>query len=319
MNLQEIISAFSKQTLLIVGDVMLDEYVWGDVHRISPEAPVPVLKVARRSMAPGGAANVAANAAVLGARVVLGGVVGADLAGEMLRGILQEKYGGADGLIIDPLRSTTVKTRIVAHHHHIVRVDVESHDELSTYVESSFLEWVEHQLPSITALVLSDYAKGFLSLGLTQRLITLARTRGYPIIVDPKTNDLSKYLGATVITPNQREAEDAAGIPIRDEASLTLVGNKLLAKLAETALLITRGADGMSLFVNGQAPSHVRTEAREVFDVTGAGDTGLAIMTLAVASGATLEEAMRIANKAAGIVVGKVGTATVSIKELMDE
>jgi len=316
-ELQEIIAAFPMQTLLIVGDVMLDEYIWGDVRRISPEAPVPIVEIRRRSYVPGGAANVAANAVALGARILLGGVVGADPSAEQLRTVLQQQCVGIDGMFVDASRPTTVKSRIVAHNQHVVRLDTEACDALSVQLETSLLSWIDLQLATVNAVVISDYAKGVLSFGLTQRLIAMAHSIGCPVIADPKTNNFSKYQGATVITPNQFEAEQATGMSIHDESSLHSVGDKLLANLKGSALLITRAAQGMSLFVQGQIPVHIPTEARDVYDVTGAGDTALTTFALAIAAGATLEQATCLANKAAGIVVGKVGTATVTVRELM--
>jgi D-beta-D-heptose 7-phosphate kinase/D-beta-D-heptose 1-phosphate adenosyltransferase len=318
-KLQEIVDAFPKKTVLIVGDAMLDEYIWGDVQRISPEAPVPVVVVTRRTFAPGGAANVAANVAGLGGRVMLGGVVGTDPQAEQLRNVLRQHGVEVEGLIADPERPTTVKTRIVAHSQHVVRVDAETRDTISSHLEDQILQWVEGYLPNTDVCVISDYAKGLVSPRLARELIAMARNANIPVIVDPKTNDLTKYRGATLITPNLNETQQAAGVAIADEATLLAAGQKLLSELNGTALLITRGAQGMSLFVKGQLPVHVAAEAREVFDVTGAGDTALVTVALSLAAGASMEEAMRLANKAAGIVVGKVGTATVSVEELQNK
>lgn len=318
-KLQEIVAAFSKKTVLIVGDVMLDEYIWGDVQRISPEAPVPVVEVKRRTFAPGGAANVAANVAGLGGRVLLVGVLGTDPQAEQLRGILRQHGVGVEGLITDPARPTTVKTRVIAHSQQVVRVDAETRDTIASDLEDQVLRWVEGYLPASDVCVISDYAKGVVSPRLARELIGRARNANVPVIVDPKTNDLTKYQGATLITPNLNETQQAAGVAIADEATLLVAGQKLLSVLSGTALLVTRGAQGMSLFVNGQPPVHVAAEAREVFDVTGAGDTALVTFALSLAAGASMEEAMRLANKAAGIVVGKIGTATVSVEELQNK
>ena len=318
-KLQEIVVAFPKKTVLIVGDVMLDEYIWGDVQRISPEAPVLVVEVKRRTFAPGGAANVAANVAGLGGRVLLVGVLGADPQAEQLRVILRQHGVGVEGLITDPARPTTVKTRVIAHSQQVVRVDAETRDTISSDLEDQVLRWVEGYLPASDVCVISDYAKGLVSPRLARELIGRARNANVPVIVDPKTNDLTKYQGATLITPNLNETQQAAGVAIGDEATLFAAIQKLLSLLNGTALLVTRGAQGMSLFVNGQPPVHVAAEAREVFDVTGAGDTALVTFALSLAAGASMEEAMRLANKAAGIVVGKVGTAAVSVAELQNK
>ena len=317
--LADLVATLPGRCVLIVGDVMLDEYIWGEVRRISPEAPVPVVEVHRRTFAPGGAANVAANVAGLGGRALLGGVVGQDRQAAQLREALAERGVDPAGLIVDRDRPTTTKTRIVAHSQQVVRVDSEQRTSLRAELENALLGWVEEALDIAGACVLSDYAKGVVSPRLAERFIRLAREAGKPVIVDPKGTDYAKYRGATVVTPNVREAEQALNREINGRADLLEVGQHLLGVLDGSALLITRGGQGMSLFVNGADVVHIPAVARNVFDVTGAGDTVIGTLALALAAGIGLEQAARLANLAAGIVVGKVGTATVTVEELMAE
>lgn len=315
--LLDILSAFPGKCVLIVGDVMLDEYIWGEVRRISPEAPVPVVEVRRRTYAPGGAANTAANVASLGGRALLGGVVGRDDQAERLRQALRQHGVDADGLVVDADRPTTTKTRIVAHSKQVVRVDTEQRMPLPVELEDTLLGWAAKRLSDADACILSDYDKSVVSPRLAERFIRLAREAGRPVIVDPKGTNYAKYRGATVVTPNVREAEQALNREINGHADLLEVGRQLSTILEGSALLITRGPEGMSLFLNGAEAVHIAAVARNVFDVTGAGDTVVSTLALALVAGATLEQAARLANRAAGIVVGKFGTATVTIKELL--
>ena len=324
--LKEKVALFPAQRVLIVGDVMLDEYIWGDVRRISPEAPVPVVEARRRTYVPGGAANVAINVASLGGRVAeaggagpcggaLGGVVGDDAQEVTLRAILDAQRVETQGLLVDIHRPTTTKMRIVAHTQQIVRVDSEAVSPLSTEMEEALLGWAEESVQDATACVLSDYGKGVVSPRVAQSLIRLARQAGKPIIVDPKGTDYSRYIGATVITPNVHEAQRAVNLDTG--ADVAEMGRRLLAMLIDSAVLITQGAGGMTLFVNGAPPVNIPAVARNVFDVTGAGDTVVGVLALALAAGSELEIAARLANMAGGIVVGKVGTATFSVDELL--
>jgi D-beta-D-heptose 7-phosphate kinase/D-beta-D-heptose 1-phosphate adenosyltransferase len=314
--LRDLLARLPGKRILIVGDVMLDEYLWGEVRRISPEAPVPVVDMQRRTYVVGGAANSAANVVSLGGIAWLGGVVGADHPGERLRAVLTQGGVQTDGLIAVGGRQTTMKTRIIAHNQQVVRVDCEQRTPLTPSDEDCLLEWVEGRLPHTDACILSDYAKGVVSQRLADRFVHLARQAGKPVVVDPKGTDYSKYRGATVVKPNLHEAERVILQEITDEASLLVVGRKLSALLAGSSVLLTRGAHGMSLFQNESPPVHIPTVARNVYDVTGAGDTVLSTLALALAAGATLELASHLASRAASIVVGKVGTATVSLDEL---
>ncbi len=315
MNLS--VSAFSGKRVLVVGDVMLDEFVWGDTYRISPEAPVPVVHVGRRTFVPGGAANVAANVVSLGGEAVLGGVVGADAAGEALRQALAERGVSAEGLLADPNRPTTTKTRILARGQQVVRVDTEKRAALDAALEAEFTAWAEQALGRADACIVSDYNKGLLSEALLRRVLAAAREAGVPAVVDPKGKDYARYRGATVVTPNTAETAEAAGSDVGGEEGLLRAARQLQAVLGGGALLVTRGSQGMSLFEPGVEPVHIPATAREVYDVTGAGDTVTSTLALALAAGQPLALAARLANHAASLVVGKAGTATVTQDELL--
>lgn len=315
-DVEPILSRFVGTKILIVGDVMLDEYVWGEVRRISQEAPIPVVEVQRRTYAPGGAANVATNVTGLGGLARIGGVVGQDEGANQLRRLLLESGVLVDGLLSDTERPTTLKTRIVAHSQQVVRVDMERRTPLSAELEEALLHWATTHLAEVGACVLSDYSKGVVSAEFSQRLIGLARERNKPIIVDPKSADFSRYRGATVITPNVLEAERAVKAEISGNEDLERVGRQLLDVLGDSQLLLTRGAQGLALFAPNADTLTIPAVARNVYDVTGAGDTVVSTLALALAAGATMEQAARLANRAAGIVVGKLGTARVTLSEL---
>ena len=302
-------------TVLTIGDVMLDEYVWGEVQRISPEAPVPVVQVQRRTHVPGGAANAAAGIVALGGRALLGGVVGADVHAEHLREALAEKNLGTDGLVVDPSRPTTTKTRVIAHSQQVVRTDAEDRSPLPPEVETALAGWAAAHLPEVDSVVLSDYAKGVVSPALARRVIALARGHGKPVVVDPKGTDYAKYSGATVITPNAHDAGQAANVHVHDDRDLLEAARRITAVCDGARLLVTRGAAGMTLFGPDER-ADIAAEAHEVYDVTGAGDTVVAVLAVALGQGLTLEDAVRVANAAAGIAVEKVGTATVTFDEL---
>jgi rfaE bifunctional protein kinase chain/domain len=299
--------------------VMLDEYVWGEVRRISPEAPVPVVEVRRRSFMPGGVANTAVNIACLGGRAMLGGVIGNDFHARTLTDLLIELGVPTDGLVTDPGRSTTTKTRIIAHSQQIVRVDCEHRHPLPSSVEERLITWIEDRSDEIDAVVLSDYDKGVASTRLTQTLIRLGRARNRPVIVDPKGTDPGKYRGASLLKPNLREAELLAKQQISNDGDLNDAAHRIQRYVDGGALLITQGSDGMSLFQQDADPFHVPALTREVFDVTGAGDTVTATAAMALAARATMEQATQLANIAAGIAVGKIGTTAVTLRHLADQ
>jgi rfaE bifunctional protein kinase chain/domain len=314
-RLLEVLAAFPMSKVAVVGDLILDRFVWGNVERISPEAPVPVVEVQRESIHLGGAANVAANLVALGATAIPVGVVGPDEAGRALLRTLEESGITSEGVIIDPDRTTTVKTRVIAHHQQVCRTDWEDKRPVCDLVLQELGHACCRAVDLAEAVVISDYAKGVLVPGLLAKLVDYCAKKNRFLAVDPKTRDFSLYRGASLITPNKKEAERASGMEIVDEESLLQAGRRLLDLAASQYLLITRGEEGMSLF-EGSRHLHIPAAAREVFDVTGAGDTVVATLTLAVAAGASVGEACVLANHAAGVVVGKVGTAVPSPAEI---
>ena len=322
-SLTELIERFSSIRILVIGDVILDHYIFGDVSRISPEAPVPVVEVKEESFRLGGAANTVANICSLGGHVDVVGVIGRDENGNRLRKMLQEIGASTDGLLCDNGRPTIIKTRVIARHQQMVRIDREIKDKVDGELKEEIISIAESTLPKVDAVICSDYDKGVLSKDVLEVVLAHAKERDLPVVVDPKMQNFWYYKGATLVTPNTKEASAAFGKDITDDASLLNAGKTLLERLELDALLITRGEHGMSLFesvpevVRGQIEvTHIPTVAREVFDVTGAGDTVVAVSTLALAAGASMLDAARIANCAAGIVVSKVGTASVTTEEL---
>ncbi len=318
-RLAGLIGRFPKSRVIVVGDVMVDQYVWGSVSRISPEAPVPVVNVTRETLLLGAAANVANNIRSLGGEVELCGVIGSDDAGRRLQRMLRDRSIAADGLVVEPGRATTIKTRVIAHHQQVVRFDRETKDGIGKETHRRILERLHARVgKGLDAVVISDYCKGVVTKDLVRDIVRLARKRGIIVSVDPKVSHFGMYSGVTVLTPNTKEAALGAKIDITDDASLLRAGKGILGKLSSAAVLITRGEHGMSLFERGGRITHIPTVARDVFDVTGAGDTVISALTLALASGAGLVDAAKIANYAAGIVVGIVGTATVAPQQLLE-
>jgi len=312
----ELISAFAGKQILVLGDVMLDQFIWGNVRRISPEAPVPVVEIANETYHLGGAGNVAANIRALGGVPIPVGLIGKDFAAGHLTDILNTNGIEASGLLEDPGRPTTVKTRIVAHSQQIVRADRESKAALSSESNAALAAAFGKWLPSTGAVVVSDYDKGVVNRALLAQVLPAAQRARIPVLLDPKVQHADYYKPITLITPNNREAELLTGMSITNEHQLEEAGRKLLERFECPYALITRGEEGMSLFFPGGS-HHLPTFAREVFDVTGAGDTVIATLALAQAGGATMEESATLANHAAGLAVGKVGTATVSPAELL--
>ena len=313
---KRLLSNFSGKKILIIGDVMLDEYVWGEVNRISPEAPVPVVNVQRRSYACGGAANVAANVASLKGQAFLASVTGEDSKGQHLREVLIETGVDTKGLFTVGDRPTSSKLRVIAHSQQVVRVDAERISELEAGAEDDLLSGIEERLYGVDACAISDYGKGVISPRVARRVIQLARELNKPVVVDPKGTNFSKYRGATVVTPNVREAEAILGVELRGGQAIVDAGRSLGELLDGGSVLLTRGAEGMSVFSSSAEPLHIPAIAKNVYDVTGAGDTVLAVLTLALASAASLADSATLANNAAGIVVGKLGTSTVELSEL---
>lgn len=297
---------------------MLDRYIFGAVDRISPEAPVPVLKVREENMTPGGAANVALNLKSLGAAVELIGTVGKDAEGDELIEILIRSGIATGAVVRDRSKPTTTKTRLIAGSQQIARIDKEAPGEISGSVENSLLKTIENSIKRFEpkGIIISDYAKGTVTDRIVTQTIKLAKESGIFVTVDPKGNHYSRYAGANVITPNQREAESAAGMEITDDASLRQAGRKLIGETKADFILITQGKEGISYFSRHGEQGTVPSLAAEVFDVTGAGDTVVSVFTLAFLSSYLLEESLRIANAAAGIAVSRIGTASLTLKDL---
>lgn len=291
---------------------MLDRYWWGSVSRISPEAPVPVVSMEKTSVLAGGAANVAANIAGLGAEVCLVGITGEDEEAKIFPEIILQAGISDFNLIPVKNRKTTIKTRIIAHNQQIVRIDRETTEPLIKKETEKFFKQIQIFFDRADVLLISDYAKGFLTEDLCARLITLAKKKDKIILVDPKGRDYSKYKGATILTPNQRETSEACGLTDDSQSSAENAGKLLLKKLSLEALLITQGEKGMTLLQKEKKTTHLKATARKVYDVTGAGDTVIATMAVALGSGLSYQEAAEIANFAAGLVVEKIGTAVVT-------
>lgn len=307
---------FSKVRVLVVGDVMLDRYWWGSVSRISPEAPVPVVSLDSTTLAAGGAANVASNIAGLGANPFLIGITGDDAEASDLPAVLTEK-----GILDFELkaisgRKTTVKTRIVAHNQQMARIDQETVDEIASADAVKMIERLERRLDEIDVVVISDYGKGFLTREILNSLILAARESGKPVLVDPKGKDYTKYRGATMLTPNKREAAEACAIDVGSSDLIDTAKQKLLIDLGLDSLLITLGEDGMTLLQKDADAANLNATARNVYDVTGAGDTVIATLAVAIGSGMDIFEAAKVANLAAGIVVERVGTTPVTQTDL---
>ena len=312
------IQAFSTARVLVIGDLILDHFVWGKVSRISPEAPVPVVHVDSETTTLGGAANVYNNIVALGGQADICGVVGNDESGRLLLKAFGTSRAGRGGVVITQDRPTTRKTRVVAHHQQVVRFDVESRADLNAAVQRRLLRYVESRLRDIQCLVVSDYAKGVITASFMGELIRLAALRKLPILVDPKVEHFSYYKGATVITPNHHEALQAARLHGDDDQAIDQAGEIIRQRLGCQSVLITRGEKGMSLYEADGSSWHVPTMAKQVYDVTGAGDTVMGTLALAIATGASVQDGALLANQAAGIVVGMVGTATTTAVQLTD-
>jgi len=308
---------FSKKKVLVLGDVMLDRFVWGAVSRISPEAPVPVVEVRKETTCLGGAANVAANVRSLGGEPLPLAVVGNDAEGELLKAKFRELGTAVGGIFIDKARPTSIKTRIIAHHQQICRTDREDRTSLSPDLRRKVAAWFRAHLEIADAVIVSDYAKGLISLSLLRQVLPLARAAQKPVCVDPKLKNLASYRPATVITPNLLETELASGMNIVTEQDLLRAGRKILRKTGIDHLLVTRGEHGMALFDADSRITQIPTLAREVFDVTGAGDTVISALALGLVAGLSVLEAAILSNIAAGIVVAKLGTAAATPDELL--
>jgi len=315
---QRLLAAFPGRRVLVLGDAMLDHYIWGEAGRISPEAPVPVVSVRRESSRLGGAANVAHNIRALGGEPVLHSVIGEDDAGRSLCYELERRGIGTGSLVLDPGRPTVKKTRVIARSQQIVRIDREEVREVDGAVLDALSARLEAALPQADAIVVSDYGKGVISRPLLERWLPRFNASRAPVCVDPKETHFHSYRRVTVLTPNLGEASFAAGRRICDEVSLEEAGRLLLQQLEASYLLITRGEDGMSLFRRDGPRLDIPAVGREVYDVTGAGDTVVGTLALALAAGASMEDATCLANHAAGHVIRELGTATVSREEILE-
>lgn len=316
-QLVECIQHFDEANVIVIGDIIADHYIWGKVERISPEAPVPIVDVQREGYMLGGAGNVSNNILSLDGKVRICGVVGNDEMGRWITHALSSSGVDTGGIVVEDGRPTSKKTRVVAHSQHVVRFDHESRGEISTQAQDIIIEYIKRHIRDTGIIVISDYAKGVVTSHLVKGVLEIAMENNISVLVDPKLKHFNYYTGATIITPNTNEAAAASGIKIVDDASLYQAGEILLKHSEADAILITRGEHGMSLFEKNGKVTHVPSFARAVFDVTGAGDTVVSTLALSLAAGATLPDASRIANYAAGIVVGIVGTATVSREQLV--
>lgn len=304
--------------LMVVGDLMLDEYLWGRVDRISPEAPVQVVRVGTETSVLGGAGNVIRNLISLGASVTAAGVVGDDAAGGLIRSRLEQLGVDSAGVMIDDNRPTSLKSRVMAGHQQVVRIDREDDAPVTEVHGRAILKLAARRLAELDGLILSDYAKGVLTRELVSGLISLFRDAGKPVVVDPKGRDYRRYHGAALITPNQKEALEALGLDYADPAAADTAATSLARDNGWSALLVTRGAQGMSLYRHSAEPYHIPARARQVYDVSGAGDTVVAVSGLGLACGWSLETSAQLANLAAGVVVAKVGTAAITEDELIN-
>ncbi len=332
-SLKNIIARFPKGRILVIGDIILDEYIWGSVDRISPEAPVPVVWANKRTFVPGGAANVAYNIHALDGEAVLVGVSGSDDNSRILMRELRGRGINVQGIVSEAQRHTTVKTRIIAGHQQMIRVDWEHTHPLPTTVNDKIIRFVRRNIDDFDGIIIEDYGKGVINMHLLEDIISIARERRKIITVDPKEDHFQYYRGVTSITPNRKELENAIrNLKIKDTtnrfrvhsdrlftaADIDTAAREITNYLGLESILVTLGENGMKLFEKDGGEKHIPTVAQEVFDVSGAGDTVIAAFTLGLCSGARKLEAAYIANYAAGIVVGKVGTATTNRKELIE-
>ena len=317
-RLSQIFEKFNQLKIAVLGDLMLDRYVWGNVSRISPEAPVPVVDVEKESACLGGAANVTLNIHTLGAEVLPIGLIGNDPSGTEIKTIFQRQGFSTEGLIKDNDRPTTVKTRIIADCQHVVRSDYESRDPITHDLEKEIVDLIKKHAETLQGIILQDYNKGLLTLGLIQEVLELSKKYGIKTFVDPKYENFFAYKHATLFKPNRKETSDKLGMKLTDVQQVQKAAELLFEKLHCEALLITLGEDGMMLFEPGKPVHHAKTKAVKVHDVSGAGDTVISTLAVAASAGATLPEAVTLANHAAGIVCGEVGVVPIHKKQLFD-
>ena len=320
-KLTEALARFADTPILVVGDLMIDEYIWGHVNRISPEAPVQIVEAAKEEITLGGAGNVVKNLVSLEARVYVSSVVDAGDTGRTIIEQLQKLGVDRSGVFVEPQKVSSKKTRILSldNNQQMLRIDRESSSPISPASEKKIIAYIKERIENIGAIILSDYLKGVLTDAVIRDVIELSREKGVPVIVDPKGKDYAKYREATIITPNEKEAETVLNMRIKDEETLQKAGRSLLNRLKTQAILITLGKDGMALFERGKKSVRIPAIRKEVYDVTGAGDTVISLLGLGIAAGLDFMKTIEIANIAAGIVVGKIGTATVTLQEIVDD
>lgn len=318
-KLLSMIPALQKQAVLVVGDTMVDKFIWGKVSRISPEAPVPVVEVSNDTETLGGAGNVASNITSLGAMAYLITVIGDDVNGLNMKKMLDEKNINHDFVVVDKNRPTTIKTRIIASHQQVVRVDREVKGTFSPSTEDAIIKNIETVIPKVGGIIISDYAKGIVVPKVLKKIIAIAKKRNIPVTVDPKVENFRQYKYITCMTPNTKEATEGMNAKnINTDEDIAVLGKRILKLLKSESVLITRGEKGMTLIEKDNKITHIPTRAKEVYDVTGAGDTVIATMTLALSAKFNFVSAAEIANFAAGLVVAKVGTATITAQELRE-
>ncbi len=315
-RLTTIFDSMKGKTVMVIGDLMLDRYIWGAVERISPEAPVPVLDVKSEDAKLGGAGNVASNLTSLGGRVMMASVVGRDANGQTVKRLLESQDIATNHILLANDRQTIVKTRVIAHHQQVVRIDREDRSFIPEELRSDMIESVRESIADIDAIIVSDYAKGMISRHLMEQVVSIARPAGVPVCVDTKDRNFPYYKDVTAITPNIKKLSFGSGIKIEKQDDVIRAATKVKQELNCSLVLATRGEEGMSLFEDDGRVIHIPTAAKKVFDVTGAGDTVIACFALALAAGATPLESAILANTAAGIAVGEVGAASVSLETL---
>ncbi|MBN2406436.1 MAG: D-glycero-beta-D-manno-heptose-7-phosphate kinase [Elusimicrobia bacterium] len=316
MNIEKVLKDFETKKILVIGDLILDKFMRGRVSRISPEAPVPIVDVTEEKYMPGGAGNVVNNLVSLGARVSVTGVVGADIFGEQIKGILKSIGADISGIFSDERRPTSLKTRIIAEHQQVVRADLESKKEIDAGISSKIIKWAGGIIKEVDGIIISDYGKGLITTELISSITKMIEAKRIPVVVDPQIGHFFEYKNVTSITPNVKEAGAALKTEIDDEASLLESGRKLIGELNCDSVLITRGEHGMTLFLKDGTVRHIEAVAREVYDVTGAGDTVASVFTLALTSGLGFYDSAVLSNHAAAVVVSKLGTASVTADEL---
>lgn len=318
MRVDSLLQAMSGKRIAVVGDLMLDRYIWGAVSRISPEAPVPVIDVEAEQARLGGAANVAMNIKSLGGEPLLVGVIGADNSGKQLYETIRDTGFATDGVVVDESRPTTVKTRVIAHSQHVVRIDREQKTDISDDIQNKIMDALRRNLASIDAIILEDYNKGVIVASLIKQLIDTANRQEKIITVDPKFNNFFEYRNVTVFKPNRKEAEEVLGMKIRSDDDITAAGKTLLQKLCSKSVLLTLGERGMALFEAAGRVSRIETKALNVQDVSGAGDTVISTLTMALSAGADIREATALSNFAGGVVCGYVGIVPINASELRE-